>query len=205
MSEPTTAELLSQVLQRLDSLESRLDAIHGTTVELEKLGAKAPVFIEMAAQSATWAYGQAEANGIDPIEAGVAATGIAIEAGKPESMAAVARLLAKTATLHKTLDVVDKLEADGTLDTLVDHGADVAPRLAKLMQTEGFKKLVDQTLNDANAIEVASSATTAMIEVRSKPIKPLGLFGQLGMLRDADVQKAIGFSLAIAKRFGQLL
>ena len=81
---------------------------------------------------------------------------------------------------------VEKLEADGTLDILITKGVAVAPEVAKIL-------------------DVAEDATTALVETRSEGFKPLGLFGQLGALMDGDVQKAIGFTLGIAKRFGKRL
>jgi uncharacterized protein YjgD (DUF1641 family) len=186
MSEPGTAELLNQVLQRLDQLEARLDRIQQTTDGIGAIQEKIPTFVEFAGTSATFVYNAAEERGIDPIQAGLRGAELAAEAAKPESMATLERLLAKQALLHRTLDIVDQLEADGTLDILIDKGAEVAPKLAK-------------------TIDVADHATTALIETQSAGFKPAGLFAQLGALMDGDVQKAIGFTLAIAKRFGQKL
>lgn len=203
MSEATTEELLTRVLERLDRLEARLDALRPATDLLNTAAAKAPVMIDAAGSTASWAWRQAEAQGIDPIASGQAAAEVAIEAGRPESIATLKRLLAKQATLNKALDVADKLEADGTLDALVEHGAEVAPQLAKLVKNPSYKRLVEQALGSTQAIDVAGEATNALVETRKGGFKPLGLFGQLGMMMDADVQKAIGFTLAIAKRFGQ--
>ncbi|MEZ4318955.1 MAG: DUF1641 domain-containing protein [Myxococcota bacterium] len=186
MSEPNTAELLTQVLERLDRLEKRIDAIQGTTDALAAVGDKIPVFVEMVGATASFAHHQAEAHGIDLVETGVSATDVALEASRPASIATVKRLLAKQALLHKTLDAVERLEADGTLDVLVDRGTSVAPQLAK-------------------TLGVAETATTALVETQASGWPTLGLFGQLKAMMDPDVQKAIGFSLAIAKRFGQRL
>lgn len=205
MSEATTEELLIRVLERMERLEARLDGVHRAVQLLETVSEKAPVMIEAVATTSTWAWDQAEAAGIDPIAAGQRAAGIALQAGKPDSLATVERLLAKQATLHKTLDAVEKLEADGTLDALVAHGTALAPKLAKLVQSPSYTRLMDHALGDAAALDVADAATTAMIETRQAGFKPLGVFGQLGMLMDADVQKALGFGLAIAKRLGQKL
>lgn len=205
MSEATTEELLNRVLERLDRMEARLDGLQGTLQLLETLSAKAPTLIEAAATTATWGWEQAEANGIDPIASGMAAAEIAIEAGKPASIATVKRLLAQQETLNKTLDTVDKLQKDGTLDVLVEHGATLAPRLAQLVRSPAYTRLVDQALTESAPMDVVGAATTALVETRQAGFAPLGLFGQLGMLMDADVQKAIGFTLAVAKRLGQKL
>lgn len=205
MSEPTTEQLLTRVLERLDRMEARLDALQGATHLLGTLADKAPVMIEAAATTATWAWDQAEARGIDPIASGQAAADVALEAGKPASIATLKRLLAKQDSLHKTLDAVEKLEKDGTLDALIAHGTELGPKVAKLVKSASYLKMLDHALSNTQALDVAGDATTALVETRQGGFKPLGLFGQLGMLMDADVQKALGFGLAVAKRFGQKL
>ena len=204
MSE-TTDELLRQVLERLDRLEARLDHVQKSTDDVAALQAKVPAVIELVASSAEFAWAQAEAAGIDPIRSGQIAAGIALQAGTTTNLAVVERALAKTALLSKTLDAVDELEKDGTIDALMEHGTALAPSLAALLKKPGFRKLVTEASADDKAIDTAQAATTALIETRTKGYPSLGLFGQIKMLMDNDVQKAIGFTLAIAKRFGQLL
>ena len=45
----------------------------------------------------------------------------------------------------------------------------------------------------------------ALVEVRREGAAPVGPFGALTALLDGDVQRAVGFSLAVARRLGQLL
>lgn len=201
----TTESLLRQVLERLDQLEARLDAVQKNTDQVAALQAKTPAVIELAASSAEFAWGAAEAAGIDPIQSGQKAADIALQAGTMENLAVVERALSKTALLAKSLDAVEALEKDGTLDVLVEHGAALAPSLAAMIQKPGVRKLIEATSSDDKAIDTVEAATAALVETRSQGFTALGLFGQLGMLMDGDVQKAIGFSLAIAKRFGQKL
>lgn len=204
MSETTDA-LLRQVLERLDHLEARLEKVQKSTDDVAALQGKAPAVIELVASSAEFAWAQAEAAGIDPIQSGQIAAGIALQAGTTENLAVVERALAKTALLSKTLDAVEKLEADGTLDALMEHGTVLAPSLAGMLKRPGLRKLITEASADDKAIDTAQAATTALIETRTQGFPTLGLFGQIKMLMDNDVQKAIGFSLAVAKRFGQLL
>lgn len=258
MSDATTAELLTQVLERLDRMEKRLDAIQGTTDDLAPLTAKAPVLIEAAASTAQFAYDTAEAQGIDPINSGVAALEIAAIAGQPEAianvkrlvekqallsktldmveqleaqgaldklvdggakfavevgptavgddaLATVKRLLDKQAVLHKTLDVADKLEADGSLDKLLAAGETLGPKMAAMTENAAFMALLDQAMEAPAAIETASIAATALVETKKAGWQPAGLFAPLSALMDGDLQKALGFVLAIGKRFGQKL
>lgn len=201
----TTEDLLRQVLERLDRLEQRLDAVQERTQAVAALSEKAPQIIELAASSAEFAWSQAEEAGIDPIASGQIAAGLALEAGKVENLQTIGRALAKTALLGKTLDAVEALEADGTLDILITQGPALAPSLAKMLQNERVRGILESAAAETATVETVEAATTALVETKQQGFTPLGLFGQLRMLGDSDVQKAIGFTLAIAKRFGQRL
>lgn len=205
MSDVETQELLTKVLERLDRLEARLDAVQGTTDALAPVTAKVPVVVEAVASTAQFAWDKAEEQGIDPIASGLAGLEIAQIAAEAESLATVKRLLGKQALLHKTLDVAEKLEADGTLDKLLDHSVALAPRMVGMLDKPAVVGLLDQALDDPKVVETASAATSALVETKQGGWKPAGLFAPLTALMDADVQKAVGFTLAIAKRFGQKL
>lgn len=201
----TTEDLLRQILERLDGMEKRLANVEQRTEAVAALAAKKPQIVEMAASSAEFAWAQAEQAGIDPIASGQIAAGLALEAGRIENLKVVERALAKTALLGKTLDVVEQLEADGTLDILMEKGPALAPSLAKVLQNEKLTGLLDSAAGEPATVDTVEAATTALVETKQQGFTPLGLFGQLRMLGDADVQKAVGFTLAIAKRFGARL
>ncbi|MCA9571397.1 MAG: DUF1641 domain-containing protein [Myxococcales bacterium] len=205
MSDASTVELLNEVLERLTRLEARLDAIQGTTDAVAPLASKLPVIVEGAASTAQFAWDQAEAKGIDPIASGLTALDIATVAGQAESLATVKRLLAHQGLLNKTLDTVEALDADGTLDKLVAHGSKMGPRVAALLDTPAVASLLDQALDEPKVVETAAAATSALVETRKSGWAPAGLFAPLSAMMDKDVQKAVGFSLAILKRLGQKL
>jgi len=77
--------------------------------------------------------------------------------------------------------------------------------LAAVASSPAFEKLLDSGLLDPAVLGTAGSATTALVDARSGGIQPVGLFGTLGKLGDKDVQKAVGFAFALAKRFGASL
>jgi uncharacterized protein YjgD (DUF1641 family) len=205
MSDASTAELLTQVLERLDRLEQRLDAIQSTTDSIAPITAKAPVIVEAVASTAQFGFDQAVAAGIDPVKASVSGLELAAMAGQEESLATIRRLLEKQALLHRTLDMVDQLESDGSLTILLDKGGAMAPRVAKLMDTPVFTSLMDQALDEPKTLETANKAATALVETERSGWKPASLFAPLTALMDADIQKVVGFSLAVAKRLGQKL
>lgn len=102
--------------------------------------------------------------------------------------------------------VLDKLLAGPLLDPdKLDKAVDALQRLAEVASTPAFAKLLDSGLLDAAALSTAGAAGTALVETRAGGFEPVGLFGTLGKLGDPDVQKAMGFAFALAKRFGAAL
>jgi len=99
--------------------------------------------------------------------------------------------------------VIDKLLDGPLLDPAkLDKAVDALQRLAEVASTPAFAKLLDSGLLDTAALSTASAAGTALVETRAGAIEPVGLFGTLGKLGDPDIQKAMGFAFALAKRFG---
>ena len=102
--------------------------------------------------------------------------------------------------------VLDKLLDGPLLDPAkLERAVDALQRLAEVASTPAFGKLLDSGLLDAAALSTASAAGTALVEARAGAVEPVGLFGTLGKLGDPDVQKAMGFAFALAKRFGATL
>ncbi len=205
MGEQSTEALLREVLERLDRLEARMEAIQHTADGLRPAVEKLPVVVDAAGTMAQTAYDEAVARGVDPIAASLTMAELAAEAARPEALATLQRLLARQALLHKTLDVVDRLEAEGALDALMEKGAKVAPKLTKLMDHPAVDELLDLVTDQPQALEAAAVATDALVETRRSGWSPAGLFAPLTALLDADIQKAAGFALAVAKRIGQKL
>ena len=105
LSEPDTERALLRLLDKLDKVEAMVDAL-GT------LGQRMPVLAEGLGESAAWAYDQARAEGVEPIETGKRAAGIALQAAKPEMLDMVEKLMAKSGKLTKLLDLLDDIPED---------------------------------------------------------------------------------------------
>lgn len=102
-----------------------------------------------------------------------------------------------------TSPVIDKLLAGPLLDPdKLDKAVDALQRLTDVASTPAFQQLLDSGLLDAAALTTVSTASTALVETRASGFERVGLFGTLGRLGDPDVQKAMGFAFALAKRFG---
>lgn len=210
------AAALDRLNTRLDALERKVDALSAfaaLTDRMDKLEAmvdalgtfaqRVPVIADAAGTGATWAWQQAEARGIDPIAAGRRAAELGAELAKPESLAIAERLLAKRRLLERTLDAVDGVAEDDLVAVATD-GAKLAGKLAAFLRTPELARLLDAS-GDPKALATAEAATTALVETRKAAIEPVGPIGAFMKLGDPDVKKAVGFSLALAKRFGQVL
>lgn len=226
------AETLDRLLARLDALERKVDQLAARTLSEDAVGVldtfagRVPTIADAAGSGAAYAWQQAEAAGIDPIAAGMATVGLVTTLGKPAHIEAAGRLAEKAMgqtelvekaldaapRLGKALDRLDLLEkvldASGDVDpaaleTVVRQGGKMLGRIAKILSSPEFQRLVDTA--DASTFDVATQATGALVATRANPPQPVGPFGALKAMNDPDVRKAVGFTLAVAKRFGQTL
>ncbi|MFT7519551.1 MAG: hypothetical protein ACI9MC_001693 [Kiritimatiellia bacterium] len=87
----------------------------------------------------------------------------------------------------------------------LEKSADALVRLMEVVQTPEFQKLLDSGLLDSSVLGTVGTATTALVETRKSGWDPVGIFGMLGVLGDKDVQRAVGFGAAVARRLGAAL
>ena len=196
LADPAVRDGLGQLLERLDKATAMVDAL-GTLSE------RLPVLSDAAASGAGWAWQQAEDAGIDPLATGKRAARLSLELAQDDSMALVERLMARKGDLTMVLDAVESIDADD-LRTVTTQGAALTKKLAALLKAPELARVLDVTA-DPGALSTVEAATTALVASRSEKIEPVGLFGVLGKMGDPDVQRAVGLTFAIAKRFGQLL
>jgi len=196
LSDPHVQHDLGELLSRLDKATALVDAL-GTFAQ------RLPVLSDAAASSASWAWRQAEDAGIDPLATGKRAANLSLQLAQEENLALVERLLARRDDVVMLLDAADSVDAED-LRTVATQGAALTKKLAKLLKTPELAKVLDATA-DPTALSTVEAATTALVSSRSETIDPVGLFGVLGKMGDPDVQRAVGFTFALAKRFGQTL
>lgn len=129
-----------------------------------------------------------------------------MEAALSRLEGATARIPAIVAT---TVDVLD-----GVVQRLAARGVDVDERLRALLQAADH--LTSPRALDALASVLASDImahqTTEVIGRMGRAIvtaeheaRPVGAWGVLRALRDPEIQRAAGFLIAMARRFGQEL
>lgn len=221
-AEPLAESLVERLSARLDAIERKIDGLStrsgapglaGLADRIDKIEAavdafgtlaqRLPVIADAAGDGATWAWQQAEASGVDPIRAGQQTAALAIELAREENLALVSRLLARRGSLEVALDALERVD-EADLRTIATRGAALSRTLARLLGSETLERLLTVSA-DPEALSTAERATTALVEARREPAESVGPFGALRKLGDPDVKRAVGFSLALAKRFGQLL
>ncbi|MBK7071917.1 MAG: DUF1641 domain-containing protein [Myxococcales bacterium] len=128
----------------------------------------------------------------------------------------VARAIAPLAGVAETLPGAVAVAAD-TLDGLAARlgaaGIDLDARMMAVLRAvevatapravNGLASLVESHLLEPSALAVVSQLAVAL--ATPGEATPVGPWGALKALRDPDVQRALGFALAIARTFGQQL
>lgn len=128
----------------------------------------------------------------------------------------VARAIAPLAGVAETLPGAVAVAADtfdGLAARLGGAGIDLDARMMAVLRAvevatapravNGLASLVESRLLEPSALAVVSQLAVALASTTDA--KPVGTWGMLKALRDPDVQRALGFALAIARSFGQQL
>jgi uncharacterized protein YjgD (DUF1641 family) len=216
----TTLGAFARLADRIDRIEAMVDAL-GTFAE------RLPTLTDAAGAGVAFAMREADARGIDPVTSGLKATELGVELLRPQNLELAGRMLSpeNVATLDRLATsenlrllerlasrrpLVEKLLAategvdESALVEVVQKGAGHSGTLAKVLGSPTTARLLNAAAGD-KVLDTAEHATTALIEARATRPEQVGLFGTLGKLGDPDVKRAVGFGLAVAKRFGQLL
>lgn len=210
LAKDDVAEGLARILDRIEGLER-------VAAALDTLVVRAPILIDGGAEVVDWVMDEAASRGVDPFERGERGLDLLIKASSPATMDLAEKLLDDEvlAGLGKLSDQGTKVLTSPAMDALAQSGLldpdrlektiAALDRLAAVAATPAFEKLLDSGLLDPQVLGTAGSATNALVAVKSGAIEPVGLFGTLGKLGDPDVQKAMGFTFALLKRFGATL
>lgn len=137
-------------------------------------------------------------------------------------------------TLERLLDVVEQAPGgaamlmdvvDGAVARMQAAGIDVDQRARSMLhaaerltspstvalleatvdRAEALETLLQSSVLHPEAVRVVSAAGRAMAEAASEVGPPIGLFGAMRALGDADVQTAAGFLVRFARRLGGAL
>lgn len=102
---------------------------------------------------------------------------------------------------------------DGVAERLGEAGVDLDERMRSVLRAvevatapravAGLASLVESRLLEPSALAVVSQLASALADPGAA--QPVGMWGAMKALRDPDVQRALGFLLAIARQFGKNL
>lgn len=234
-SDPVLASLerlhahLDRLEDRLDRMEARLDAV-GAPVE--RLVQQAPAALAMVADAAD---GLAARIGPGDLDARLAAVARTVErVTHPDTLRVLDLLLDRSDRIEAAVALLDQapgavaMVAD-SLDQMADRvaatGVPLHERVDVLLgaaerlsspaalavltvvteRLEEVKSLLGSEVLDPEAVRVVGLAGRALVESRACDCGPVGPMGALGALREAPVQRALGFAVAFARQFGAAL
>lgn len=220
----TDSEILAKILERLDALDAKVDAMH---TGYATIADRIPEIAEAAGTTAQYAWDQAVENGIDPVHTAEELVPLAIDAARPETIALIKRVAARRADVGFALDQADIAQAEmkaAGIDAsaTTQRAARLMGRLAKpemldlvervldhvdqaRLALDGADVMVREGALDPKTFDVLALTARAVVEVRREGAESVGMFGALKAMGDPDVQRATGFALKVARRLGQLL
>lgn len=194
------AELLERIDARLERIEARL-------AKLDPLIDAAPGLFAMAGDS----FDEFADDLGDLDDRLRALVRLAERVSRPETLA----------QLHAALDLIDFVPgvlalAGDSVDEFANEMAargipleQIVPELRRafeavlqLLTSTQVRQLLDSDLLLPGAIAALGTAARAMAAAAQAPESKLGLFGTLSALREPEVQRAVGFAVDIARRFG---
>ncbi len=104
---------------------------------------------------------------------------------------------------------------DGIMQAAIDKGVDpqefmtqlfaVTTKLAQLISTDEMKEIVDGGIFDVGTLKIMGAASAALVESNQAPAKKVGLFGMVREMKNADMQRALGFLTTFGRLFGKKL
>ena len=217
LTEPDTVEVLTALIDRLDQLE-----------QLAALADQLPDATMIAVDTIDEALTQAADRGVVLDERAREGLQLLEKMTEPDTAQALGAVLDRAEHLERLsalaetapdaiATVVDILDAEYA--RAAEHGYDPEHllrqmieslrRLSDLFQSEEFEALLDSGVLDPEALQAVGSLGSALVESQKESQRGetprRGFFGLLGALRDPDVQRAIGFIVSFAKKFGQNL
>ncbi len=207
------AELLSQLMERMDRLEQHL-------AKVNMLADEAPALMAMATDTVDGLYREAANAGVDIDERLKVGLQALERLTEPATLRALAGLSEQLVTLEHlarqapgfaamTVDMIDELYAaiskQGVdLEGTARQGLIALRNFLTLMQSEEVKALMDSGVLDPKTLQVMGAAAHALVSAQREP-RRAGPLALVGALFNRNVQRSLGFALNFAERFGQKL
>jgi uncharacterized protein YjgD (DUF1641 family) len=217
LTEPETVDVLTALLDRLDRLE-----------QLAALADRVPDAAMITVDSIDDALTRAAERGVVLDERAKEGLVLLEKMTEPDTAQALGAVLDRAEHLERLSElaasapdliatVVDMLDAEYARaaetgydpERLLRQTLGSLGRLGELFQSDEFEALLDSGVLDPEALQAVGSLGSALVESQKEAQRGetprRGVFGLIGALRDPDVQRAIGFVLSFAKKFGRAL
>jgi uncharacterized protein YjgD (DUF1641 family) len=217
VSNATLYALLERIDRRLEALEGRLAALEAAAA----VAAEAPAMVATFTDVVDAAVAAAQAEDIDVDARARAAVELLGQLTEPDVLDALMVLTealprlapiveALPHTVATTVDVIDdfvaRQQAQGVdVEAILTNMVTVATQVSNLLHTPEFGALMDSGVLAPRTLEVIGKAGQALADTRHDAIPKVGLLGALRAAGQGDVQRALGFMLTFAERFGRNL
>ncbi len=217
-----TADLLRLVLARLDALENKVDRLSQGSAASVPAPAPLQALPALAAMAGDMADGWVRARqreGVDFDGILKSAAELLTVLSKPEVGVAARRLTARLPELVELVERAPQLAAlvtdgiDAIAAQAMAEGVDVDQairsvltagiRLTEVLDSPQFKALLSSGVLAPETLEVVGRAGRALAAQSGAECGRTGLFGALSASSDADIQRAVDFTLGVARRFGR--
>lgn len=197
------------VLAAMNRLLDRIDALEATVATLSDLVRQAPAMTAMVTDMADDAIRKAADGGVDLDERLRNALHLAELLSRPDVVRMLEEMLGLAGQVPGMVAMVTDI-ADERIQHASIEGVDLPERIGSLL-TLG-KRLSDPAATAAledvlspEALRVVGALGKSLVASQQAPAERVGLMAALRRMKDPDVQRAMGFLLAFAGRFGREL
>lgn len=208
LTAPDTTERLGRLLERLDTVEAAAD-----------LAAQAPAMLATFTDVVDAAVAAAQEQDVDVDQRVGAAVSLLGQLTEPDVLDAISVLadeLPRLApiveglphTVATTVDIIDdfmarQLAQGVDVEAIFTNMVMVATQVSNILHTPEFGALMESGVLAPRTLEVIGKAGQALADTQHNNIPKVGLLGALRAAGQPDVQRALGFALTFAEKFGQ--
>ena len=219
-----TSSAETSIAAALDRLDKRLARIEESLAEARSIGDRAPPLVGALVDSLDDAARRAQDAGVDLDARAATALRMLDRLTEPNNARMLERLLALAeqapAAVGMVVDTVDAIcERTAAAGIDIDSRAkNLLVALEKLTSPPALRVLQDlldrvdvvegllaSGILDPAPVAIVSRAGQALAFTGREAPPPVGPWGALRALNDADIQRALGFALRFAQRFGHSL
>ncbi|MGF1510046.1 MAG: DUF1641 domain-containing protein [Myxococcota bacterium] len=192
------------------SIEARLERIERALKPVETFAQQAPLLLATVTE-----IGDAVAARVGNVDARSAAVLEVVERlSRPETAHTLERLLEMAeqapSLMATTVDILDEVmrrcaESGLPIEHLLETAQQFIRGLAELSTSPEVRNLLQSGMLNNEAVQTLGRAAEAMASASRQPAPKVGMWGALSSFRKPEVQRALGFLIQVAERFGQNL